>query len=196
MSETAKPKSNSTITDWLAQPQAARLELFAGTFVQKALPDFRHAAAQFGLATILRPRFHRRGGGDHPGGWWIVGEVDIQLGDDGFRPDLAGWRRDRAPEPPQGRPITLRPDWVCETLSRSNASNETILKMWRYHNAGVPHYWIVDPDTQTLAVYRNSAEGYVNVMVVQAHEHVRAEPFDAIEFNVGLLFGADLDDVT
>jgi Uma2 family endonuclease len=176
------------------QPEALRLELIAGELVQKALPDFRHAEAQFGLADQLRPEFHRRGGGGHPGGWWIGGEVDIQLGEDGFRPDLSGWRRDRVANMPGERPVGIRPDWVCEALSQSNASNDTILKMWHYHQAGIPHYWLLDPDTKTLAVYRDSPEGYINVLVAHAGQSVRAEPFEAVEIRVGLMFGEDRDD--
>lgn len=194
MSAPASKPHRHTVAEWLAQPQERRLELIDGELIEKASPDYAHGVAQFGLSDLLRPEFHRRGGGGHPGGWWIVGEVDIQLGENGFRPDLAGWRRERVPVMPSTRPIVLRPDWICETLSRSNASNDTIRKMWHYHRAEVPHYWILDPDTKSLAVFRNSPEGYVNVMVSQAGETVRAEPFAAIEIRVGLLFGEDRDD--
>lgn len=192
MSAPSKPPF--TVADWLAAPESLGSELVNGELVIKAQPDFKHGAAQFGLSDLLRPEFHRRGGGGHSGGWWIVGEVDVLLGEDGFRPDLCGWRRDRVPQAPAGRPITIRPDWICETLSQSNASNDTIVKMWLYHRAQIPHYWVLDPDTKSLAVYRDSPEGYVNVLVAHAGETIRAEPFDAITIRVGLLFGEDLDD--
>ena len=194
MTSPAPLKPIFTIADWLARPEDLGFELVNGELVQKAQPDFKHGAAQFGLSAILRPEFHRKGGGGHPGGWWIAGEVDIRLGEDGVRPDLCGWRRDRVPEAPTGRPVTIRPDWICETLSQSNASNDTIVKMWLYHRAQVPHYWVLDPETKSLAVYRDSPEGYLNVLVAHAGETVHAEPFGAIAIRVGLLFGEDLDD--
>ena len=43
-------------------------------------------------------------------------------------------------------------------------------------------------------MYRNSPEGYVNILVANAGDIVRAEPFDAVEIRVGLLFGEDLDE--
>jgi Uma2 family endonuclease len=187
-------KQRYTIADWLAQPENKRFELIDGELVPKALPDFEHGDVQSSLGAVLKPEFHRRGGGSHPGGWWIASEVDIQLGEEGFRPDLCGWRRDRVPTRPTGRPVIIRPDWIGETLSKSNASNDTIRKMWHYHRAAVPHYWILDPDTKSLAVYRDSPEGYVNIRVAHAGETVRIEPFDAIEIRVGLLFGEDPDD--
>lgn len=184
-----------TIAEWLAQAQERRLELIDGELVEKAAPDVRHSGAQFGLASIIGTSFHRRGGsGKPPGGWWIHGEVDLQLGDNGYRPDLVGWRRDRVPVLPIARPVTIRPDWICEVLSESNAANDKLRKLRRYAQAGVPHYWIVDPLAETLDVFRLEAPGYLNGLTAERRETVRAEPFDAIELRVGLLFGDDPDD--
>ncbi len=185
---------DKTIADWLAEPEERRLELIDGDLIEKAAPDLLHSAGQFGLVGILRPAFHRRGGGGFPGGWWIHGEVDIVLNENGYRPDLLGWRRDRVPVLPTERPVTLRPDWICEVLSQSNAPNDKIRKLRRYHQAGVPHYWIIDPISATLNVYRLEAPGYLNILTAERHERVRAEPFEALEFRVGLLFGDDPDD--
>lgn len=61
------------------------------------------------------------------------------------------------------------------------------------HIAEVPHYWVVDPEEQILLVHRWSPDGYVVVQRAAEGETVRAEPFDAIELRVGVLFG-DEDD--
>lgn len=182
-----------TIADWLQQPSERRLELIDGELIEKALPDFPHGLSQASVLSILHPVFNRKPGGSGPGagGWWIVSEVDIQLGANGFRPDVAGWRRERLAEPPQSRPVTLRPDWICEVLSDSNRANDTIRKLRRYHEAGVPHYWLLDPDTGTLNVFRHGPEGYTNALVADRHQRVRAEPFEAIEVHVGALLGDD-----
>lgn len=58
----------------------------------------------------------------------------------------------------------------------------------------MPHYWLVDPVEETLQVLRWSADGYVEVVIADRTERVRAEPFDAIEIAVGYLFGDDDDD--
>ena len=79
-----------------------------------------------------------------------------------FRHDLVGWRRERSPET-RGRPVTLRPDWVCEILSESNASNDTVRKLRGLHRAGVPHYWLLDPGRLTQTVLRWTQEGYLDV---------------------------------
>lgn len=194
MASAAQPTRKHTIAEWLAQPEDRRLELIDGELVEKALPDWDHSQAQGGIDRAIGTAFHRRGGPGQPGGWWIGPEIDIQLGPHGFRPDLSGWRRDRVPTMPKERPITVRPDWICEVVSESNATTDTVKKLRRYHEAGVPHYWLADPKVKTLTVYRHQAEGYLAVLVAEAGETVRAEPFHAIELRVGLLFGEDPDD--
>lgn len=184
---------NHTIEEWLAQPSERRLELIDGEFIEKALPDLPHGLSQGAVLATLRPVFHRKpgGAGPGPGGWWIVPEVDLLLGANGYRPDVAGWRRERAPTLPPSRPVTLRPDWICEVLSDSNRHNDTIRKLRRYHQAGVPHYWLLDPDSGTLNVFRHHPEGYLNVLIAERGQRVRAEPFEALEVDVGLLLGDD-----
>lgn len=169
-------------------------EVIRGVVVRKAEPSAEHGDAQAGLAAALRPPFHRRSGDDPPGpgGWWILTEVEVELArHDVLRPDLVGFRRARVAERPSGRPIRTRPDWVCEILSPSNAKTDLVDKLAVYRDAEVPHYWIVDPATETLTVHRWTAEGYLIALRAGREATVRAEPFDAIELRVGTLFGED-----
>lgn len=184
-----------TIADWLAQPSERRLELINGELVEKAAPDPPHCASQSALVGNLYPTFYRKPGGAGPntGGWWLLTEPDIQVGENVFRPDIGGWRHQRSPSLPVGKPITLRPDWICEVLSESNRTNDTIRKLRRYHEAGLPHYWILSPSEGTLTVFRHQPEGFLTVMTADRHQRVRAEPFEAVELHVGQLLG-DLPD--
>lgn len=184
----------ATLADWLAQADEARLELIDGELIPKAAPTVAHGQAQVAVGISLAGFVRRVGGPGGPGGWWIASEVDIALDGRGFRPDLAGWRRDRVPVLPRERPMTVRPDWICEIVSESNRSTDTIKKVRRYHQAGVPHYWLLDEVARSLLVYRHGPDGYVIAIAAEATESVRAEPFDAIELKVGALFGDDPDD--
>jgi hypothetical protein len=50
----------------------------------------------------------------------------------------------------------------------------------------------VDPEHETLTVYRWTPDGYVVALTAgRADRHVRAEPFEAIAIDVGLFFGDD-----
>jgi Uma2 family endonuclease len=184
----------ATAEDLLRSPDDARREVVRGVIVEKAAPTGEHADAQSYVALLVKGPFQRRPGGPGgPGGWWILTEADVEFAThDVYRPDVAGWRRERLPERPKGRPIRVRPDWVCEVLSPSTASRDLVEKMQTLRQCEVPHYWIVDPEHETLTVYRWTSDGYIVAIVAgRAQRRVRAEPFDAIEIDVGLLFGDD-----
>lgn len=184
----------ATISDLLAIPQEQRRhEVIDGVLGEKEAASGRHGGAQVRIARRLGP-YDRRPGGRWPGGWWFATEVEILFEPtEVFRPDVAGWRRERLAELPSEVPITVVPDWVCEILS-TNKQNDLIKKKRVYQRHGVRHYWIADPVEQTLAVYRWHEDGYVEVLIADRSERVRAEPFGTIEFRVGVLFGDDDDD--
>jgi len=183
-----------TIADWRALPSDARVELIDGELVEKAMPTFEHGNAQGGTVGALRGPFHRKPGGPGgPGGWWIATEVDVLLDGRIFRPDVVGWRRERMPTATNERPLPVRPDWICEIVSDSNRTTDTVTKLRRYHQAGIPHYWLLDQIDDTLTVHRHTNDGYLVALRATAGERVRAEPFDAIEVSVAVLLGADED---
>src|SRR5205807_2284016 len=138
-----------------------------------------HGAAQARVLTAIGRRHDRKPGGRWPGGWWIVTECDTEYAaHEIFLHDAAGWRRDRMPERPTGRPVRVRPDWACEILSPSNEKRDLVDKLRVLHAAGVPHYWILNPETKILTVHRWSREADLVVLRAAAGETVRAEPFD------------------
>ncbi len=185
-------RKSATLDDLLAIPAEARFhELLGGELVRKATPSGEHGNAQGGVIGSLRSPFQRPPGRGGPGGWWIGTEIEVLLGADVARPDVVGWRREHSPAMPTGTPVALRPDWVCEVISPSNASTDTVKKLRLYHAAGVPHYWRIDPRDKTLTVLRWSDAGYTAVLAAERGENVRAEPFEAIELDVGAIFGDD-----
>ena len=193
---TAGARKLATIVDFLAIPEDRRFhELIAGEIVRKAMPSPRHGGAQAAMTAVLFPLYGRRPGGRRPGGWWFATEVEVQFSEhEVYRPDVAGWRRERLPQLPDTTPIELLPDWVCEILSPSNTSNDLVKKFRTYHASGIPHYWIVDPTNEILTVHRWTPDGYVTATTAQRGERVRAEPFDDVEWPIGILFGEDPDD--
>lgn len=50
------------------------------------------------------------------------------------------------------------PDWVIEIVSPNSKPRDYIKKMLKYGTAGVREYWIVDPEKQTVTVYRFEKE--------------------------------------
>jgi Uma2 family endonuclease len=191
----AQPADRATVAEWLAIPERERAALIHGTIVYDSFPGPKHGFTQGGVFAQLWP-YNRRGrghggGGGKPGGWWISQEVDMMLGGIGCRPDVVGWRRDnhaRVPEPDERGLVTVVPDFVCEVLSASTARYDQGPKRDAYFQAGVQHYWLVDPTYETLTVLERAASGYMILLVAGPGDVVRAAPFDQVEIPVEELF--------
>jgi Uma2 family endonuclease len=133
--------------------------------------------------------FHDDDGRGGPGGWWIFLEVDVALSEhDILRPDLAGWRRERLPEPGDTRPIEIVPDWICEVLSPSTALRDRVTKRALYAKSGVAHYWLVDPEARVLEALTLRDGIWVEVGVYDDSATARIAPFEAIELELSRLF--------
>lgn len=59
------------------------------------------------------------------------------------------------------------------------------------HRNQVPHYWIADPVEKTLIVHRWEPRGDLVVVTAGSGDIVRAEPFEAAELRVAVLFGVE-----
>lgn len=159
--------------------------LFGVLHVQSrpATPD---ASASSALGEELGAPFRRGRGG--PGGWVILDEPEVHLGADVLVPDLAGWRRERLPAPPSTAYISVSPDWVCDVLSPSTEKLDRGDKLKVYAREKVPYVWLINPETHHLEVLKLDGPTYPVLAVHTENEKIRAEPFDAIELELGHLW--------
>ncbi|HVK85909.1 MAG TPA: Uma2 family endonuclease [Kofleriaceae bacterium] len=183
----APRRSPASYEDLLALPDNLVGELVAGELYASPRPAPRHAAATGAIFGELDGPFKRGRGG--PGGWLILFEPELHLGDDALVPDLAGWRRTRMPEMPVDLPyFILAPDWVTEVSSPSTAALDRGPKLAAYAREHVPHVWIIDPIAQVLEVLELDGATYRIIMVASGEQRVRAVPFDAIELDLSVLW--------
>jgi Uma2 family endonuclease len=181
----------ATYDDVLAAPEGMNAEILNGELFLSPRPASKHASVEGGLFGDLREAFGRRRGGG-PGGWWLLIEPELHLGAPDPKstvavPDVGGWRRERMPQVPDVAAFTLPPDWVVEILSQGARATrrDRILKPELYGSRGVSYMWIVDPIAQTLEVYRLQGGIYARVQAFVGDIRVRAEPFDAVELDMG-----------
>ncbi len=179
-------KTGATYGDLCAVPQNLVAEMFDGELYTTPRPALPHAHAASVLGFELGGPFHR--GRDGPGGWWILVEPELHFDADVLVPDLAGWRRSRLEALPATPYLTLAPDWICEVLSPSTECLDRAKKLGIYARAGVAHAWLVNPLLQTLEVLALQAARWVLLGTYEGGAHVRAEPFDAIELELGALW--------
>lgn len=161
-------------------------EIVEGVLYANPRPAILHARASTTLGEELGPPFNRGKGG--PGGWVLLFEPELHLAEDVLVPDHGGWRRERLPELPQAAFFTLAPDWICEVLSPSTAALDRGKKLPVYARARVGHVWLLDPIAQTLEVLRLDGPTYRIVSTFDGDARVRAEPFEAVEVELGALW--------
>ncbi|MEY4579411.1 MAG: hypothetical protein RL701_4114 [Pseudomonadota bacterium] len=179
----------ATHTDLAALPEGVHAELIAGVILTQLSPLPEHGKAQRVLGSHIGGPFDDDDGRGGPGGWWIFPEVEVRLSEHVIvRPDLAGWRRERLPNPRGVRPITVVPDWVCEILSPSNAAHDRVTKRTLYASAGVAYYWLVDPAERVLEALALRDGGWFEVGVFDHTAVTRIAPFEAVELEIGRLF--------
>jgi len=176
----------ATYEDVLNAPENKVAEILDGELIVSPRPAARHSLAASWLSIDLGGPFARGRGG--PGGWWILLEPELHFGEQVVVPDLAGWRRERMPAIPDAPFFSLAPDWVCEVLSPSTERIDRGKKLRIYAEAGVAHAWLVNPVERTLEVLRLRDGAWTIVAVFTGGEAVRAEPFDAIELDLGALW--------
>ncbi|MFT3790406.1 MAG: Uma2 family endonuclease [Rudaea sp.] len=171
--------------DLLALPENVTGEIIGGQLHAQPRPTARHARLELGLGRSLFGSYDLGDGG--PGGWIILSEPELHLGEHVLVPDLAGWRRERLPHVPDG-PIDIAPDWVCEILSPATARKDRAIKLPLYGKLGVTHAWLVDPAAKTVETYRHADGHWLLLGSFGENDAMRAEPFDAVAIELGPLW--------
>jgi Uma2 family endonuclease len=175
--------------DLFSLPEDVKAEILGGAIVTMPSPLPRHSRPQRSLSRYVGGPFDDDDGTGGPGGWWILLEVDVRLArHDVVRPDLAGWRRERLPDPGDVRPIEVVPDWVCEILSPSTTARDHVYKRRLYASRGVKHDWLVDPEARVLEASELRDGLWLEVGSYDEESIARIPPFEAVEIPIGKLF--------
>jgi Uma2 family endonuclease len=162
-------------------------EIVGGELYTSPRPAGPHTRVTSKLGGKLDGPFDAGEGG--PGGWIILYEPELHLGDAVLVPDLAGWRRERmAYVAEELVAFDVAPDWICEVLSPSTSTLDRIRKMPVYAREGVPFAWLVEPIQRTLEVFQLQAQQWRTVGTWEGDVKVRAVPFDAIELDLSVLW--------
>jgi Uma2 family endonuclease len=163
-----------------ALPEGVTGEIINGQLYAHPRPTAIHADIALSLGAALKTSFDRRRRGR--GGWRILPEPEVHFRRDRevLVPDLVGWRRERLPELPDDQRFEVVPDWVCEVLSPSTASNDREVKMPVYARYGVGHAWIVDPRARTVEAYARDGASWSHVATAAGEARIALPPFDDV----------------
>ena len=148
--KTAEKKDGEyTLDDYYALPDERRVELIDGVFYDMSAPAVIHQKILGELHLLFRECTDA-----HEGECEVyLAPCDVRLDMDNktmVQPDLLVICKeyDLGAKRFEGAP-----DLVLEILSPSTRSKDMLLKLYKYQNACVKEYWIVDPDHETVLVY-------------------------------------------
>lgn len=154
------PKAHSvkfTYEDYLLFPEDGRRhELIGGEHYVTPSPNRKHQAILANLHRVLGNFVH-----DKRTGKLFFAPFDTLFSDlDIVQPDMlfvsAGRLSIITDKNVQGAP-----DLVVEVLSDSTRKTDEITKRKLYEQYGVAEYWVVDPELETVKVYRATEKGYL-----------------------------------
>jgi Uma2 family endonuclease len=145
-----------TYEDFLRFPEDGRRhELIAGEHYVTASPETRHQRILRRLSTAMDTWL-----ASHPLGEMFFAPFDVKLSEfDVVVPDLIYLGVAKA-EHVQTRGLFTAPDLVVEILSPSTRKIDEGIKRSLYERVGVEEYWVINPKTDTVTIYRRMADRF------------------------------------
>ena len=149
--------SKLTYDDFLRFPDdGKRHELIDGEHYVTPSPSLPHQSIAGTLHGLLWTYLRRE-----PRGRVFFAPLDVVFSHlDIVEPDLLYVSNARAAEVLTEANVKGAPDLVVEIKSPSTGTRDAGLKRRLYERFGVSEYWLVDPKTSTIAVYRRGAAGF------------------------------------
>ena len=144
-----KEDKRYTIEDIMKLPEGQRAELINGRWYDMSAPSRVHQEIVMNLSSALH-EYIKSNGGDckvYPAPFAVFLNKDNR---NYFEPDISVIC-DKSKLSDRG--CEGAPDVVIEVASESTKSRDLFLKLYKYMNAGVKEYWVVDPLTNTVNCY-------------------------------------------
>lgn len=158
-----------------------RYELLDGSLLVTPAPGWKHQSVQASLHMRLRAAC--------PRGFRVVGAPFEwrERASTALQPDILVAAYGDLAAVPRGRYLGAPPVLVVEVLSPSTRRIDRMAKFSAYQDAGIPSYWLVDPDPERpeLSAYELRPEGrYALAVTAAAAETFRVERPYPVEFAV------------
>ncbi|HEU0299977.1 MAG TPA: Uma2 family endonuclease, partial [Longimicrobium sp.] len=92
--------------------------------------------------------------------------------------------------------VEVPPDLVIEVTSSSSRGTDRGDKYYEYEGAGVPEYWITDPERRTVEAYRLTSAGVYQLVDLQNPAVLRAEALPGMRIPVAWLWQQPLPKIS
>ena len=131
----------TTVDEYLKLDVKPYCEYVDGVLYQKPVPTSYHSLIQMLLGALLTVRAQQ---------FYALSEVHVRIRPGKYLvPDIAVVRRELFE-----RPYPTKPVFLCiEIASPEDRPGQLLAKCEDYHQWGVPHCWIVDPERRIAWIY-------------------------------------------
>ncbi len=156
-----------TYEDYVLFPDdGKRHELIDGDHFVTPSPTTKHQKVSGNLLVLIHTFVRRTRAGQV-----LAAPMDVVLSDlDVVEPDLLYVSSTRA-SIITDKNIQGPPDLVVEILSETTRKTDEIIKRKLYERYAVPEYWIVDPELETVKIYRLTEGRYTRVAELTHETH-------------------------
>ena len=175
-----------TYEDYLQIPEEPgyRFEILEGVLVREPSPSIHHQRVSRELGYQLISFFNSF----DPEGELFFAPLDVTLtAVNVLQPDLlfiSGANREIICE----ERIDGACDLVVEIMSPSNRRKDRLQKMEIYRKAGIPHYWLVDPEENTLEAFLLNDGNYTLVFVGGPGDKFNHPAFPGLDLDLNKIF--------
>jgi Uma2 family endonuclease len=148
--------SHLTYEDYLLFPDdGKRHEVIDGDHYVTPAPKTKHQKVSFNLTVAMGSFVKQRGLG-----LVLAAPSDVILSDENVvQPDLLFVSTARASIVTEDN-IHGAPDLVVEIISETTRKKDEVTKRKLYERFGVQEYWVVDPELETVKIFRRAQQGY------------------------------------
>lgn len=150
-------RTRVSLEEFLAMPETEPAsELIDGEVIQKVAPSIFHARVVARLSFLLEGYLE----GSREG--FVVSDLRHLNEDEerAFIPDVSVSLRSSIPsirKAQAGRGVSVPPDFAIEVLSPGDWPGRVLEKAAFYMRSGTQLLWLIDPDLESIAVYRPGA---------------------------------------
>lgn len=173
-----------TVDDYNAlTDEYPRYELLEGELIEMVSPTSRHQILSKNLFKILDSFCE-----DKDLGQVFFAPLDVTLSRHVVvQPDLLFIAKARLPQL-VGERITGAPDLVVEILSPATSTRDFNQKRKIYARYGVPEYWIIDPDDETVEIQRLQGKVLSTLGIYEKGQKFTSPTFKGLTVAVGKIF--------
>ena len=181
----ATGRGNFTYEDLRHTPDdGKRYEVLEGDLIVSPSPKVKHQEIVLRVTRLLdqADRAER--------GRLLLAPMDVVLSHrDVVEPDLVFIAKDRLGIITEDN-VQGAPDLVVEVISERSRKRDAITKRDLYERYGVPFYWLVDPEEETVRVFDLKEGTYGEPVTLRAGQELGCALFPGITGDVGRLFSA------